>query len=49
MISGGLLILSVLIPNLATFARRGRDLMRRRRGPGAVGLPHRLSKGTVGW
>jgi rhamnose transport system permease protein len=31
-VSGGLLILSVLIPNLAEFARRGRGLMARRRG-----------------
>ena len=31
-VSGGLLILSVLIPNLAEFARRGRELMARRRG-----------------
>jgi rhamnose transport system permease protein len=30
-VSGGLLILSVLVPNLATFARRGRDLVARRR------------------
>jgi rhamnose transport system permease protein len=29
-VSGGLLILSVLVPNAATFARRGRELMARR-------------------
>jgi rhamnose transport system permease protein len=33
-VSGGLLILSVLVPNLAEFARRGRDLVGRRRGRG---------------
>ncbi len=31
-VTGGVLILSVLVPNLATFARRGRELMARRRG-----------------
>ncbi len=36
MVSGGLLILSVLVPNLAAFARRGRELMARRRGRGAA-------------
>ncbi len=35
-VSGGLLILSVLVPNLATFARRSRELMARRRGRGAA-------------
>jgi rhamnose transport system permease protein len=35
-VSGGLLILSVLGPNLATFTRRGRELMARRRGRGAA-------------
>ena len=35
-VSGALLILSVLIPNLATFMRRGRELMARRRGRGAA-------------
>ncbi len=35
-VSGGLLILSVLVPNLATFTRRGRELMARRRGRGAA-------------
>ncbi|MGH2896914.1 MAG: ABC transporter permease, partial [Solirubrobacteraceae bacterium] len=35
-VSGGLLILSVLIPNLAAFSRRGRELMARRRGRGAA-------------
>ncbi len=35
-VSGGLLILSVLVPNLAAFARRGRELMARRRGRGAA-------------
>ncbi len=33
-VSGGLLILSVLIPNLAAFATRGRELLARRRGRG---------------
>lgn len=31
LVSGGLLILSVLVPNAATFLRRGRDLLGRRR------------------
>jgi rhamnose transport system permease protein len=35
-VSGGVLILSVLVPNVATFARRGRELMARRRGRGQV-------------
>ncbi len=35
-VSGGLLILSVLIPNLAEFGRRGREMMARRRGGGAA-------------
>jgi rhamnose transport system permease protein len=35
-VSGGLLILSVLIPNLAAFARRGREMLVRRRGRGAA-------------
>lgn len=33
-VSGGLLILSVLIPNVAEFSRRGRELLARRRGRG---------------
>jgi rhamnose transport system permease protein len=33
-VSGGLLILSVLVPNIAAFSRRGRELMARRRGRG---------------
>ena len=36
-VSGGLLILSVLIPNAATFAARGRELMVRRRARGRIG------------
>jgi rhamnose transport system permease protein len=32
LVSGGLLILSVLVPNAATFLRRGRELLARRRG-----------------
>jgi rhamnose transport system permease protein len=37
-VSGGLLILSVLVPNLAEFGRRGRELMARRsRAPGIGG------------
>jgi rhamnose transport system permease protein len=35
-VSGGLLILSVLIPNMAAFARRGREMIARRRGRGAA-------------
>jgi rhamnose transport system permease protein len=35
-VSGGLLILSVLVPNLALFTRRGRDLMARRRSRGRI-------------
>jgi rhamnose transport system permease protein len=35
-VSGGLLILSVLVPNLAAFARRGREVMARRRGRGQI-------------
>jgi rhamnose transport system permease protein len=35
-VSGGLLILSVLLPNLASFTRRGRELMARRRGRGQL-------------
>lgn len=34
-VSGGLLILSVLIPNIAEFGQRGRELLGRRRGRGA--------------
>ncbi len=35
-VSGGLLILSVLIPNMASFIRRGRELLARRRGRGQL-------------
>ena len=35
-VSGGLLIISVLIPNMAAFARRGREMFARRRGRGAA-------------
>jgi rhamnose transport system permease protein len=45
-VSGGLLILSVLVPNLAAFSRRGRDLMARRRGRGAAAAAS-ASPGTV--
>jgi rhamnose transport system permease protein len=41
-VSGGLLILSVLIPNAAAFAGRGRELLARRRARGrlrAAGAP----------
>jgi rhamnose transport system permease protein len=38
-VSGGVLILSVLVPNMATFARRGRELMARRRGRGQIPTP----------
>jgi hypothetical protein len=36
-VTGGLLILSVLIPNGALFAQRGRELLSRRRARGALG------------
>jgi hypothetical protein len=36
-VSGGLLILSVLVPNLPSFAQRGRELARRRRARGRAG------------
>jgi rhamnose transport system permease protein len=35
-VSGGLLILSVLVPNIALFATRGRELLARRRGRGTI-------------
>ena len=38
-VSGGLLILSVLIPNAASFAQRARLMIRRGRGPGRPKLP----------
>jgi rhamnose transport system permease protein len=46
-VSGGLLILSVLIPNLAAFAGRGRDLMARRRSRGRISAA-RAASGPVG-
>jgi rhamnose transport system permease protein len=48
-VSGGLLILSVLVPNLAAFARRGRELMARRRNRTirAAGGPPARSTGSV--
>jgi rhamnose transport system permease protein len=46
-VSGGLLILSVLVPNLAAFGSRGRELMARRRGRGAAAAAS-TSTGTVG-
>jgi rhamnose transport system permease protein len=46
-VSGGVLILSVLVPNLATFARRGRELMARRRGRGQVPTAPAPATGTV--
>jgi rhamnose transport system permease protein len=45
-VSGGVLILSVLVPNVATFARRGRELMARRRGRGQIPTPGRPATGT---
>ena len=45
-VSGGLLILSVLVPNLAEFARRGRELMARRRGRGMRGAPTAPAAGS---
>jgi hypothetical protein len=47
-VSGGLLILSVLIPNLATFARRGQDLLGRRRGRGLAAKNSAAAGGPVG-
>jgi len=35
-VSGGLLILSVLVPNIALFTTRGRELLARRRGKGTL-------------
>jgi rhamnose transport system permease protein len=46
-VSGGLLILSVLIPNLAAFVGRGRDLMARRRSRGRISAA-RAASGSVG-
>jgi len=45
-VSGGVLILSVLVPNVATFTRRGRELMARRRGRGQIPTPSRPAPGT---
>jgi hypothetical protein len=36
----------VLVPNVATFARRGRELMARRRGRGQIPTPRRPATGT---
>jgi rhamnose transport system permease protein len=38
-VTGGLLLVSVLIPNAASFARRGREVLRRRQLRGALGEP----------
>jgi rhamnose transport system permease protein len=46
-VSGGVLILSVLVPNVATFARRGRELMARRRGRGQVPTASAPATGTA--
>ena len=46
-VSGGVLILSVLVPNVTTFARRGRELMARRRGRGQVPTASAPATGTV--
>jgi rhamnose transport system permease protein len=46
-VSGGLLILSVLIPNAAAFAKRARELMARRRGRGQMASSARAPAGTV--
>lgn len=46
-VSGGLLILSVLVPNLAAFARRGRDLVGRRRGRGLPPPDSAAATGSV--
>lgn len=44
-VSGGLLILSVLVPNLAAFTRRGRDVIGRRRNRGIAAT---VSAGRTG-
>jgi rhamnose transport system permease protein len=46
-VTGGVLILSVLVPNVATFARRGRELMARRRGRGQLQTASGPAAGTV--
>jgi rhamnose transport system permease protein len=44
-VSGGLLVLSVLVPNAATFAGRGRDLLARRRARGRIATGATVSGG----
>ncbi len=46
-VSGGLLILSVLVPNIAAFTTRGRELLARRRRRGSAGVAA-LATGTPG-
>ncbi len=46
-ISGGLLILSVLVPNIALFATRGRELLARRRGRGSVRTTSTAASGAL--
>jgi rhamnose transport system permease protein len=40
-VSGGLLILSVLVPNMAAFSRRGQAMLGRRRAQGQLSRPPR--------
>jgi rhamnose transport system permease protein len=47
-VSGGLLILSVLIPNLALFMRRGREMLARRRGKGSARAAARSAPSGAG-
>jgi rhamnose transport system permease protein len=46
-VSGGLLILSVLIPNVAAFSTRGRELIARRRGRSRLASPPPAPAGRV--
>jgi rhamnose transport system permease protein len=46
-VSGGLLILSVLVPNLAAFTRRSRELMARRRGRSQLPPPAVSASGAT--
>ena len=48
LVSGGLLILSVLVPNAAQFAQRGRELVARRRARGALGSAGTTSPSLAG-
>jgi rhamnose transport system permease protein len=46
-VSGGLLILSVLVPNAAAFVRRGRELLARRRAQGQIAARSRPAPEAV--